>query len=89
MNTPDHILASAMEKLADDIISSDGVASTAIREAGQRITELSKHSAALAALMPFVLEDYYPGCSTRAFREAVENACHLLGIKPEAGGGDE
>jgi hypothetical protein len=34
--------------------------------------------------MPFVLEDFAPHCSTRKYREAVEDACHLLGIKPEA-----
>lgn len=41
MKTADHILASAMEKLAESIVSQDGVANAAIREAGQRITELS------------------------------------------------
>jgi hypothetical protein len=82
--TSDAILASAMEKLAESIVSEDGVANAAIREAGQRITELSAIESSLRTLMPFVLEDFYPGCSTKAYREAVENVCHLLGIKAEA-----
>jgi hypothetical protein len=45
--------------------------------------QLNQYKDKLAALMPFVLEDYYPGCSTRPNREAVENACHLLGIPSE------
>lgn len=34
---------------------------------------------ALAALMPFVLDDYYPDCATPEFKEAVEKAKGLLG----------
>lgn len=40
-STADHILAGAMEKLAESIVSGDGVANAAIREAGQRITVLA------------------------------------------------
>ncbi len=29
---------------------------------------------ALANLMPFVLEDYYPNCATKDFKDAVEAA---------------
>lgn len=54
MKTADYILASAMEKLAESIVSDDGIANAAIREAGQRITELSaslgSHAAALTEL---------------------------------------
>lgn len=39
--TSDAILASAMGILAESIVSEDGVANAAIREAGQRITELA------------------------------------------------
>lgn len=38
---------------------------------------------ALKTLLPFVLEDYSPGHVTRAHREALENACHLVGLSPE------
>lgn len=41
------------------------------------------YKSTLAALIPYVLEDFQPGFCTRGYREAVENACHLLGIDPE------
>ena len=37
----------------------------------------------LAALLAFVLEDFQPGLTSRGYREAVENACFLLGISLE------
>ena len=37
----------------------------------------------LAALLAFVLEDFQLGMTTRGYREAVENACALLGVSFE------
>ena len=41
MRTETHILAVAMQALAAEIVSEDGVASAAIREAGDRLLEQS------------------------------------------------
>ena len=38
-------------------------------------------SQVLNALMPFVLEDYYPDCTTIAFRDAVEDAKKFLSLQ--------
>jgi len=42
MRTETHILAVAMHALAGEIVSEDGVASAAIREAGDRLLEQSE-----------------------------------------------
>ncbi len=42
MRTETHILGAAMHALAGEIVSEDGVASAAIREAGERLLEQSQ-----------------------------------------------
>jgi hypothetical protein len=47
MKTATHTLAAALDALARDIQSEDGVANAAIAEAAQRLRELARETAAL------------------------------------------
>lgn len=67
-----------MEKLAESIVSGDGIANAAIREAGQRITELSAANGRMKAMLARIA---YP---SRGTSDETADACAFASEIQEA-----